>query len=468
VIERGDERVLTGPQKIVLSAAAISAVIGLILFPLGTFVVLNVALVLVYTAGNLFKLVLIQRSWKDQGAVRGSAPTPERTPDHDLPMYTILLPLYHETSVLDQLIAGVARLDYPINCLDVKLLLEQDDAETLTALDAIDLPAHFEVLVVPDDGPKGKPRACNHGLANALGEYLVIYDAEDRPEADQLRRAVHAFASETPGVVCYQAKLNYFNRTHNVLTRWFTAEYSVWFDQLLPALQSFDVAIPLGGTSNHFPTARLRELGGWNSANVTEDADLGLRLFFAGWRTAILDSTTYEEATSRPYNWIRQRSRWVKGYFQTYFFHMRHPIRLARRLGIKAFVAFQLFFAGASFCLVLNPFYWMLTLLWFATEMGWIQSAFPGPILYLGLVGLFLGNAACLLSVVSGCFKRRNYEDVKWAVLAPVYWILMSVAAWKAVSQLCYKPTYWEKTEHGFAHYDDTLPQVVRGEASPQ
>jgi cellulose synthase/poly-beta-1,6-N-acetylglucosamine synthase-like glycosyltransferase len=340
----------------------------------------------------------------------------------------------------------------------VKLLLEEDDAETRRAADDMDLPPCFEVVVVPDIGPRGKPRACNRGLARAKGQLLVIYDAEDRPEPDQLRKAVCAFRRVDPQVICLQAKLNYFNRTHNLLTRWFTAEYSVWFDQLLPGMQSADVAIPLGGTSNHFLTAALVHLGGWDAHNVTEDADLGLRIFIRGWKTAVLDTTTFEEATSRYRNWIRQRSRWVKGYMQTWLFHMRHPFRLARAMGPKAFIVFQLFFGGCTICLLLNPFYWLLTALWFATRLGWIEQIFPRPVLYAGTIALFVGNSACVLLAVSGAIGRRNYGDVKWALLVPFYWLLMSIASYKALSQLLYKPSYWEKTEHGYCRYDDTDP----------
>jgi cellulose synthase/poly-beta-1,6-N-acetylglucosamine synthase-like glycosyltransferase len=239
------------------------------------------------------------------------------------------------------------------------------------------------------------------------------------------------------------------------LTRWFTAEYSVWFDQLLPGLQYLDVAIPLGGTSNHFVTQRLRELGGWNPFNVTEDAEVGVRIFLQGWKTAVLDSTTYEEATSRYGNWLRQRSRWAKGYMQTHLFYMRHPLRLRRRMGLKAYVAFQLFFGANTLCLLVSPLYWALIVVWYAGRPNWIQDIFPGPLFYVGMLGLFVGTAACVLSMVSGCYARRNYEDVKWAFLTPIYWLLMSVASYKALLQLFYKPSYWEKTEHGFCRFEE-------------
>jgi len=452
--------VLSGTQRACVLVGLATLIGAFAAAPVPTVVWVNSALVLFFMAANAMKLILIEQALNHESIVAAGAPERWRWPDEPPPIYSILLPVYGEASVLQQLVAGIQALDYPEDRLDVKLLLEADDTETVEAASRLDLPSCFDVLVVPDVGPTGKPRACNYGLARARGTYLVIFDAEDRPEPDQLRKSVSAFRHAHPDVVCYQAKLNYFNRTHNLLTRWFTSEYSVWFDQLLPGLQSMDVVIPLGGTSNHFITARLREIGGWNAFNVTEDADLGVRIFLRGWKTAILGSTTYEEATSRYHNWIRQRSRWVKGYMQTYLFHMQHPIYLFRRMGPKAFVAFQLFFGAGTLCLLLNPFYWLMTGAWFSLHLHLIQMAFPAPVLYAGMTGLFVGNAACALSAVSGCFQRGNYEDVKWAFLVPLYWVFMSVAAWKALIQLFYKPSYWEKTEHGFCRYEDEHAMV--------
>jgi cellulose synthase/poly-beta-1,6-N-acetylglucosamine synthase-like glycosyltransferase/putative flippase GtrA len=456
--------VLSGPQTAVLVTSLIVVAVGLLLRPILTLVVVNAGFVVFFLSSNLLKLYLIRRSYSARGSAVSVPPDVVR--DEDLPVYTILLPVYRESAVVSQLMTGIARLNYPSDRLDVKILLEWDDTETREAVQDIDLP-WAEVLIVPDVGPRGKPRACNFGLAQAKGEFVVIYDAEDRPEPDQLRKAVGAFELVEPEVVCLQAKLNYFNRTHNVLTRWFTAEYSMWFDQLLPGLQSLDAPIPLGGTSNHFVTSRLLALGGWNAYNVTEDADLGMRIFFRGWKTAILDSTTYEEATSRTYNWLRQRSRWVKGYMQTYLFFMRHPVRLARLMGFKAMLVFQLFFGAATLGLLINPFFWLLTVAWYVTHFAGIEQVFPWPLLYASTFALFFGNAVFALTMILGCFRRRNYEDVKWALFAPVYWIMMSIGAWKGFIQLCYKPQYWEKTDHGFCAYDPaTEDEVGESEAA--
>jgi cellulose synthase/poly-beta-1,6-N-acetylglucosamine synthase-like glycosyltransferase len=444
--------------QVAFSLLAIAALVaGLVLLPLVTVVAVNSIVVAFFIAATVTKLALTNRGLKTNCAITVGRPELDALTEADLPVYTILLPVFREVSILQQLVDGIAKLDYPEQLLDVKLLVEADDGDTIRAAARMNLPYYFDVVIVPDVGPRGKPRACNVGLARAKGELLVIYDAEDRPEPDQLRKSVCAFRRVDPRVVCLQAKLNYFNRSHNVLTRWFTAEYSVWFDQLLPGLQAADVAIPLGGTSNHFLVSSLRELGGWDAHNVTEDADLGLRIFVRGWKTAILETTTYEEATSRYRNWIRQRSRWVKGYMQTWLFHMRHPVRLERSMGAKAFLVFQLFFGASTICLLVNPIYWILTVLWFATHFGWIESVFPRPVLYAGTIALFVGNSVCILLAASGAFGRRNYGDVKWVLLAPFYWLLMSVASYKALIQLFYKPSYWEKTEHGHCRYDDMV-----------
>jgi cellulose synthase/poly-beta-1,6-N-acetylglucosamine synthase-like glycosyltransferase len=455
---RVDTSVAGGPSVLSRSQAVWALIVlagigyGIDVAPEPTIAVVNGLLIVFLASAFAFKLVLIGTSLSRPMTVTPAGAA--RLPAEEFAVYTVMLPLYHEAAVLPQLLNAIRGLHYPPELLDVKLLLEEGDLETARAVAGADLPDYFEVLTVPDDGPRGKARACNFGLARARGEFLVIFDAEDCPDPDQLAASVAAFRNQADDVVCLQAQLNCFNREHNLLTRWFTAEYSVWFDQLLPGLSALDAPIPLGGTSNHFVTARLREIGGWDVYNVTEDAELGVRVSMHGWKTAILGSTTYEEATGRYGNWLRQRSRWVKGYMQTYLRYMRHPVELWRQIGTTGFGVFQLFFGANTVCLLLNPVYWALVVVWFVWRPSWIESIFPGPVFYIALFGLIVGNVACLLAMVSGCYGRRNYADVKWALLSPLYWLLMSVAAYKALVQLIYKPWYWEKTEHGFCVLD--------------
>ena len=275
------------------------------------------------------------------------------------------------------------------------------------------------------------------------------HPAEDRPDPDQLKKAVIAFSKAEERIVCIQCKLNYYNRNQNILTRWFTTEYSSWFDLFMPGLDAADSPIPLGGTSNHLDRQKLIELGAWDPFNVTEDADLGIRLHKAGYKTAIVDSTTFEEANSDLYNWIRQRSRWVKGYIQTWLVHMRHPVRLRRQIGWRSFVSFQFVVAGTFVGFLLNPFYWALTTLWLATHAGFIRALFPSFVYYAAALGLFIGNFVFTYVNVAGSIRRGYYDLVKWALLSPLYWALMSIGAWKGFLQLFYRPFYWEKTVHG-------------------
>lgn len=241
------------------------------------------------------------------------------------------MPLYREANVLPTLVDALKRLEYPPDRLDVKLLLEEDDEDTIRAAKSAALPNYIELVLVPASQPRTKPKACNYGLARARGEYVVIYDAEDIPEPDQLLKAVAVLRSSPAEVVCVQAKLSYYNAFQNVLTKWFTVEYATWFDLMLPGLFAARMPIPLGGTSNHFKTAVLQSMGAWDPFNVTEDADLGIRLYKAGYRTVIMNSTTYEEANADLVNWIRQRSRWIKGYIQTSLVHLRSPRALKKR-----------------------------------------------------------------------------------------------------------------------------------------
>jgi len=463
--------VLSRGQTIFFVFLLVVVVAGLALRPVATLTVLAALATAFYVAFSVYKLYLIYRALDRPSGLRVDPADVADLDDRPLPIYTILVPVYHEADVLPILVDAIAKLDYPKSKLDVKILLEEDDVETIDAARAGNLPSHFRLLIVPQGQPKGKPKACNYGLIQAQGEYVVIYDAEDIPEPDQLKKALIAFERSDERVACVQAKLNFFNNTQNLLTRWFTAEYSMWFDLFLPGLAASNAPIPLGGTSNHFNVARLRELGAWDPYNVTEDADLGIRMYKAGWKTAIVDSTTYEEANSRTYNWIRQRSRWIKGYVQTYLVHMRHPLTLWRALGPRAFMSFQLTVGGTPFVLLVNPLLWLLTALWFLTHWGVIQQIFPAPVFYLGALALFFGNFTFAYLNMTGCLQRGAYGLVRYALLSPLYWILMSVAAWKGFLQLFYAASYWEKTTHGLyrgaagAGVDMAALPIVGGES---
>ena len=409
-----------------------------------TFMWLNTAVIMLYLVFAHYKLIV---QFLCPGAPPPGVPSGDMSPI-DWPRYSVMVPLYREARVAAGLVAHLKAMDYPADRLQVLLLVEEDDDPTRSALESCGLAPPFEVIVVPVSLPRTKPKACNYGLRRANGELLVIYDAEDRPDTDQLKKAARLFTRVPENVICLQAMLDFYNPARNIITRLFTTEYSYWFYFFLPGLHLLDAPIPLGGTSNHFRLQALKQLGGWDPFNVTEDCDLGIRLYIEGYRTVPLDSVTWEEATFRIAPWVRQRSRWFKGYLQTYLVHMRSQLPLLSKGGPRALLHFHMIFGANCFCLVLNPLYWTLTILWFATREEVLSSFYPLWILLPALLAFLAGNAAFILSPMLACIQRRRYELIPYCLLTPFYWALMSLAAWKGLLQLVTRPFYWEKTPH--------------------
>jgi glycosyltransferase XagB len=420
-------------------------------WPLATIQTVSVIVSSVFLVAVAFKFIVCMAGARRERYQVVTGEDVAALTDEDLPVYTVLAPLFHEASVVRELVTNLAALDYPHHKLEVLLLLEEDDAETIEAAKAAGLPPWMTIIVVPRGQPQTKPKACNVGLFFSSGEHLVIYDAEDKPDPDQLKKAVVAFHRGGERLVCVQAALNYWNVNENFLTRMFTAEYSFWFDYMLPGLDALKLPIPLGGTSNHFRTDGLRLLGGWDPFNVTEDADLGIRASALGYTVGVINSTTFEEANRKFGNWIRQRSRWIKGYMQTVLVHARAPWSLVREVGLRQAAGFALLIAGTplSFLFVLPL--WVLFAVSLVLPRHFLATLYPGWALWIGVFNLLVGNALMIYVCMMGAFLRQRYGLVLWALLNPVYWLLHSVASYKALWQLIVKPHYWEKTTHGIS-----------------
>jgi len=386
-------------------------------------------------------------------SVAFARPAPTRSiriHDHKLPIYTVICALYHEANIVNELVAAIRALDYPPEKLDVKFVLEPDDHETRRALVRLELGPPFDIITAPPVGPRTKPKALNAALASARGSFTVVYDAEDIPEPGQLRRAFEAFMTAGGRLACVQASLTIDNAGDNWLTRLFAADYAGQFDVFLPALAAMHLPLPLGGSSNHFRTAALRRIGGWDSYNVTEDADLGLRLWRLGYRSAVLPSATYEEAPARFVAWLRQRTRWYKGWMQTWLVHMRRPRRLLRDLGPSGAIAFQLLFAGSVLSALVHPLFLAgLCYALFITPL--FSPAAAGDDATVFTAALACGYASTIVPNAVGLRRNGLFAHGWVLVLTPLYWLLLSLAAWRALLQLLYDPHRWEKTEHGLA-----------------
>jgi len=445
-------KVLTKKQLWLLIVLLAVLAAGFAVDYLNTAIVLLSILTVFYLVNIVFSFHLTWRSIFYSKEIKIDSSRFDEIHSSYWPRYTILCPLYKEANILPDFVESIERLDYPKDRLECLLLLESDDRSTIQAAKELNLPPHFKIVEIPDSQPKTKPKACNIGLALAKGDFVVIYDAEDQAEPDQLKKAVVAFYKSESNVACIQAKLNFYNPGQNILTKLFTSEYTLWFDLILPGLQSIDAPIPLGGTSNHFRKAALAKLGGWDPYNVTEDCDLGVRLKLAGYKTEILDSITYEEANSNLKNWLRQRSRWVKGYFQTFLVHTRKPIRLIREMGPKNSLIFVLVSGFLPFANLVNPLFWATTIAYFVFRPqigGFIEMFFPPVLLYLSVICLILGNFLFIYNYLVAAAKKGFDRYTKYGLLMPLCWLLISMAGWYALFQLILKPHYWEKTKHG-------------------
>ncbi len=445
------QRRLSRRQVLIFALVALLGGAAAIRWPLPTCQVIAALATFIYVTTLAHRVVIFRSSLRENHLIEVTDDQAWAIDDEHLPSYTILVPAFREPEVLGGLVRSLEELCYPRDRLEVKLLLEEGDDETLAVARSLDTALDVGVLIAPAGHPQTKPRALNFGLLWSTGELVTVFDAEDRPEPLQLRRAATALSQLSPEVACLQAQLSFYDADRNMLSRWFAIEYLTWFRCYLPGLVRQGGVMPLGGTSNHFRRSALVEVGAWDPYNVTEDADLGIRLQRKGYRIGVLDSVTLEEVNSDTINWIKQRSRWQKGYLQTALVHLRQPRRLLSELGWRGALQLVLFVGGTPMLALSNTLFWLLSLLWLATRSQMIEQVFPGMVFYLATGTWLIGNfVICYLGVVTVMVTRRS-ELLLAALMAPFYWILMSVAAIRAVIQMVVDPFHWEKTTHGLS-----------------
>ncbi|HKN27253.1 MAG TPA: glycosyltransferase [Roseiarcus sp.] len=396
----------------------------------------------------LFLASIVLRS--AAAVAREDAVRPRMLSDDELPVYTVVVAVYREADVIEDLIRALDALDYPKSKLDIKLVAERRDNETLSRILGMQLPARYELVVAPPGEPSTKPRALNIALAAARGDLLVVYDAEDAPSPGQLRLAASRFAVDR-GLDCLQARMTIRNADDSWLSKLFAAEYAVLFDLINPGLCALELPIALGGTSNHFRMASLMAVGRWDEWNVTEDADLGIRLARFGYRVDSLNSDTSEEAPHEFLNWFRQRVRWQKGWMQTCIVHSRQPVRLLASLGKPQALSAAILVFGSVVSALFWPAFAVNTLVR-AFEAGrggasaW-REATDVFVYILALAGIW---SIAVPALVAAKLRRLNLT-AKTLALAPLYYLLVSLAAWTAILDLALRPHFWAKTEHGRA-----------------
>lgn len=381
---------------------------------------------------------------------RAGPPKPAPHPGHPRPVYSVFVALYREAAVVPQLVRTLDRLRWPRSKLDIKLICEADDRETLEALARLPLGPQYEIVAVPPAHPRTKPKALSYALGGARGDYLVIYDAEDRVDPLQLEEAWRRFAAGPAELACLQAPLVVTNLRESWLSALFGLEYAGLFRALLPRLAAARLPLPLGGTSNHFRTAALRRVGGWDPHNVTEDADLGLRLYRHGYRCGTIDRPTYEEAPAETAAWLGQRTRWFKGWLQTWLVMTREPSRLVAQMGAwPAFVA-QVLIGGLVFSSLAHPLVilYLLSILWLLHDGFHGGTPLMTALFVLDIVNI-CGSYAIFVALGRAAMTPAERRAVGWTWLrTPFYWLAISLAAWRALGELRTNPFFWNKTEH--------------------
>ncbi len=376
-----------------------------------------------------------------------------------LPIVSIMVPLFRETDIAERLVARLGRLNYPRELLDILLVVEEDDATTRATLGAARLPRWMRTVTVPRGPIKTKPRALNYALNFCRGAIVGIYDAEDQPDPEQLHVVTRRFAEAPPEVACLQGILDYYNPRTNWLSRCFTVEYAAWFRAMLPGIARMGLVVPLGGTTLFFRRETIEELGGWDAHNVTEDADLGIRLARHGYRTELIPTVTHEEANCRALPWVKQRSRWIKGYAMTWAVHMRDPVRLWRELGPKRFIGLQILIFGSLSQYLLAPVMWSFWLVMLGLPHP--IDALLTPMMHHAVLFLFISTELVNIAVGAWAVRGKQHRHLmKWVPTLHVYFPLGALAGWKAIYEVVTRPFYWDKTMHGVF---DTLQHVVPG-----
>lgn len=432
----------------IMAGLFVMLVTAILIAPLASFLALFGVVVVALLLGSAMKIASAVTQLRSKSRAERQPPdTTLRFPVRK-PVVSIMVPMFREPNIAPRLVKRLGALDYPRELLDVMLVVEEDDYLTRDALARSALPHWMRVIPVPDSDLRTKPRALNYALNFARGSIVGVYDAEDAPAADQIHRVVDHFAQAGPDLACIQGVLDYYNPRTNWLSRCFTIEYAAWFRLMLPGLEKLGLVVPLGGTTLFFRTELLEKLGGWDAHNVTEDADLGIRLARHGYRTELLHTVTMEEANCRVWPWIKQRSRWLKGYAMTYAVHMRDPKALWMQLGAWRFLGIQVLFLGTLIQFLLAPILWSFWIMLFGfghplieALPTWFLPAIASVFLLAEVSGLAINIIA--LSAPEHRFLRG------WAITLHAYFPLAAVAAYKGCWEMISSPFYWDKTTHG-------------------
>lgn len=385
--------------------------------------------------------LLIFRIQNNLSPVPPSASANRELTVEDLPSITIILPLKNEDEVIRGTLNAINDLQYPQEKKQVIVVIEDTDRVTLSTISRIELKPNVEILLIPEAAPFTKGRALLHGIRKAEGEIITVYDAESRPERDQLMKAVSILSEEKSGL-CLQAKIHISNKSGNWITRNFAGEYYEWYERHLKTLSHEGFSFGLGGNSFFIRRKDLLNAGAWDPFNVTEDADLAVRLIENGVRIRLFDSVTKETCPKNLTDWSNQRTRWNKGLFITQLVHLPGSV-LNGKFRFSQWVNFWLPMVGSA----LVPFYnFFIPLFMVSAGLSYYTLTTMSISLWT-LLGINLLSSTILNRIT---YQRINIESSFLSIFTDVlaYLLIHLYAGFKAYAEYFISPLHWHKTIH--------------------
>jgi glycosyltransferase XagB len=397
-----------------------------------------------------YTLYMMIYTW-DQSDVHDLARAPEQLAAPSL-SFTAIVPARHEEAVIATTLDRVVRSNYPAALFHVIVVCSADDDETIartTEKIAELAPENITnaELVVFDDQPINKPHGLNRALRQARTDVVTIFDAEDEVHPDIVSIVNTVMVNE--GVKVVQAGVQLMNYKSNWYSTFNVLEYFFWFKSRLH-YQARLGSIPLGGNTVFFSRDLLNRIGGWDESNLTEDAEIGLRVSSMGERIRVIYDDRYvtkEETPPTLAQFIRQRTRWSQGFMQTLRKGVWKQMPTRRQ---RALAFYTLAFPHAQALLALYlPF--ALAMVFLVNTPVLVAMVSFLPILFLvahfltAVVGLYEFADAHHLKATPGTV-------VKMALTWLPYQVVLSYAALRALRRQLAGRSDWEKTAHVGAH----------------
>ncbi len=378
----------------------------------------------------------------------------------EFPLVTILVPLKQENEVIHQTFSAISNLNYPSSSIQGIIIVESTDTLTKKSIETSIIPDGFEVMEIPTLPPFTKGRAIQRALLVAKGKYITIYDAESRPEPNQVIKAVEILEKEK-GKTCLQSIIRIENAKENEITSFFASEFWDWYDKRMVNLHKRGIPFGLGGNSFFLATETLKEVGGWDPFNVTEDAELTVRLIKNNVDIKLMNSITHEACPSTMKNWIKQRTRWSKGLLTTSIIHL-----ISGKFGFKGFTFKQWYhFWLRMYVGNLIPFFFAFIFILFLFQSFSYEN--------FVLVNIVLAINLVPSLIVSMWADKKNFNTMGIKIrihnlfaVTLIYWGMYLWAGFRANYEFLFSPLKWHKTDHSNASPREKTIEGKRSEVN--